>query len=203
VATAELTFDASPESNSRLDLVHAHLCGLALELSASPTTKVIGLAQCATFLELMHILQPKSDQIVAALAQMRPVMLKYHKDDNLIGNLHVSFNKALQTRLAKDSGNFHVKDEFHGLKSGIYPVDTAVYHGDKLVALIEVDGPHHFTPEGTLKRKDLLKRHLYKHAYPGVLYLRVKNEMILRDGEETVAEWFAEKINKKCRDLQL
>ena len=83
------------------------------------------------------------------------------------------------------------------MRSGISPVDCAVYLGDLLVAFIEVDGEHHYTVANTLRRQDLLKEHLYAYACPGVIWMRVKNASIEDDGPEKVALAFATAIHNR------
>ncbi len=52
----------------------------------------------------------------------------------------------------------------------------AVYFGDVLVALIEIDGPHHYTMTGELTRKSQFKTWLYERNFPDAPLFRVNTK---------------------------
>jgi hypothetical protein len=69
-----------------------------------------------------------------------------------------------------------IENEFSGLSGGLYPVDAAVWIGDRLLAFIEVDGVSHYRKSANekLRRRDELKQWLYRHQYPNVPMLRTR-----------------------------
>jgi len=72
--------------------------------------------------------------------------------------------------------------------SGALPVDATIYdrEGGNILAFLEVDGPHHYTSVGSLRREDQLKEVLYKRAHPGVEFARVNFEQVAALGSTTV-----------------
>ena len=92
-----------------------------------------------------------------------------------------------------------VEDKFDlGLEvssfSGVYPLDAVVYFESKVVAMLEVDGPHHYRHDGKLRRKDLLKESMYIKKHPDSLFHRIRWDEANRVGSETVGEELALKI---------
>lgn len=85
--------------------------------------------------------------------------------------------KGLREALTSDDGvePVRVQGEYSYF-NGLFPVDAAVVCQGKVVALVEVDGPHHYrglcSPE-TLRRKDLLKQKMYAAVHPAVPFHRV------------------------------
>ena len=83
--------------------------------------------------------------------------------------IHTTENYLKKSSInCNDFSFFH---EFNGLPTHIFPVDTAVWYKDKLLALIEIDGEYHY--QGTkLRRKDQLKEFLYNSVYKDVIFIR-------------------------------
>jgi len=72
--------------------------------------------------------------------------------------------------------------------SGALPVDATIYDREsgQVLAFFEVDGPHHYTASGRLRRQDQLKEVLYKRAHPGVKFARVNFEQVAAVGTTEV-----------------
>ena len=78
--------------------------------------------------------------------------------------------------------------------SGVFPLDAVVYFEGKVVAMLEVDGPHHYRHDGKLRRKDLLKENMYIKKHPDSLFHRIRWDEANRVGSEKVGEELAMKI---------
>jgi hypothetical protein len=71
---------------------------------------------------------------------------------------------------------FSIQHEFNGL-GGIFPVDSAIYFRDELLAFIEVDGEFHYKLAGQqLRRKDQLKEFLYRCRFPDTPLYRIRSD---------------------------
>jgi hypothetical protein len=57
---------------------------------------------------------------------------------------------------------------------GAFPVDAAISKKGKIVALLEVDGPSHYRPDGRLRRKDKLKEAMYMSKHVESTFHRVR-----------------------------
>jgi hypothetical protein len=79
---------------------------------------------------------------------------------------------------------------------GVFPVDSAVYFNNKLVALVEIDGEFHYKQLGQLlRRKDKMKEFLYKYHYPTLPLFRIRSDQctvigVTRAGKE-LANWIS------------
>ena len=69
---------------------------------------------------------------------------------------------------------------------GVFPVDAAVSYDDEVVALIEVDGPHHYRHDGKLRRKDLLKEAMYQKKFPHCELHRIRWDEANKMGSDVV-----------------
>jgi hypothetical protein len=118
-------------------------------------------------------------------------------ETNQSSSIHLNFSEQLLKCFELHPQKLTAKNEFFGLKSGVFYVDCAVYSRDVLVALIEVDGAHHHTSTGELTRESQFKTWLYEHNYPGVPLHRLKNSEIDRMGVKKSAEKLAKEIFDK------
>ena len=77
--------------------------------------------------------------------------------------------------------------------AGALPVDATFYdrEGGNILAFLEIDGPHHYTALGTLRREDQLKEALYRRAHPGVQFARVSFEQVAAVGTSVVGRELA------------
>ena len=57
---------------------------------------------------------------------------------------------------------------------GAFPLDAAITKKGKMVALLEVDGPSHYRPDGRLRRKDQLKEAMYLKRHPESFFHRIR-----------------------------
>jgi hypothetical protein len=87
-----------------------------------------------------------------------------------------------------------VQDEFHGLKSGVFPVDLTVKDKKtgKILLFVELDGEQFHYIKGVdgkllLKRSNELKARLYEYNYPGVPLKRIRMDGT-RSNEEDAKE---------------
>lgn len=110
-------------------------------------------------------------------------------------------SSKLQDRVVKGMINAFkkVEEKFDlGLEvssfSGVFPIDAVVYFEGKVVAMLEVDGPHHYRHDGKLRRKDLLKERMYTKKHPDSIFHRIRWDEANRLGSETVGEELAMKI---------
>eukprot|EP01038_Epipyxis_sp_PR26KG_P007355 gene7355-10025_t len=59
--------------------------------------------------------------------------------------------------------------------NGVFPVDAAISRNGKIIAFLEVDGPHHYRNNGkSLRRKDKLKELMYKRIHPDASFHRIR-----------------------------
>jgi hypothetical protein len=87
-------------------------------------------------------------------------------------------------RLIKETEEFSdlvAEDEFHGLKSGVFPMDLVVKDkkSGKVLLFVELDGEQFHYIKGIdgkllLKRSNELKARLYEYNYPGVPLKRIR-----------------------------
>ena len=187
---AVLCFDA--KTNTLLD----NILRLLREHSCWTPVNIEQLRQLTVFLEWCHAVTPQATdgQILTDLKAQIAVYL----DPSKATKLHKDVSHALQTFLQLKSPKYDVQNEFSGLKSGVFPVDCVVYLDGKIVAFVEIDGPHHYTSEGKLKRDSLIKEYLYSVQYPEVKMLRVRNEEILvKDGMTNVVSRLTKQISNR------
>jgi hypothetical protein len=85
---------------------------------------------------------------------------------------------------------------------GLYPVDVAVYNQqDMLVAIVEVDGPHHYRHDGVLRRKDRFKEALYRRNHPDSTFLRIRWDEANRVGTDIIGSDLAALIISSAKDI--
>lgn len=136
-----------------------------------------GFIQCDTsqfslFFELIATM-PAGKQLIADALGQKPI---FSSETHVPSVLHMAVAEALPKALsALQAGSFRVVNEFSGI-NGAFEVDIAVYHADRLIALVEVDGSFHYTVDGGLRRIDHFKEHLYACQFPTVPLLRIRNE---------------------------
>lgn len=71
-----------------------------------------------------------------------------------------------------DTDTHEVQREYSHF-GGHLPVDVAILQHNKVVALVEIDGPSHYRRDGSLTRKSQFKEAVYRQALPDVLFQRV------------------------------
>lgn len=113
--------------------------------------------------------------------------------------LHASVIAAMLDTLNENGGTeFTVVHEFIGLH-GVMPIDAAVYHGNRLIALVEIDGEFHYKGDnkGILRRKDHYKTFLYSLHFPQVPMFRVRSDQCKAVGIEMAANALASWIRSR------
>ena len=94
---------------------------------------------------------------------------------------------------------YEIKNEFNGLSRGIFPIDSAVYFGKKLIAFIEIDGEFHYKVMGQqLRRKDLLKEFLYQQTYKNIPLFRIRADQCAVIGISRAAMALSKWIRNSC-----
>ena len=108
----------------------------------------------------------------------------------LHANTVESMIKFLQkkAKVDKTGRKFTLFNEYSGLK-GVFPVDAAVYDGDKLLAFVEIDGESHYKQfNQKLRRKDKLKEFLYRFHYPSIPLYRIRSDQVDIVGTQKAGE---------------
>lgn len=83
---------------------------------------------------------------------------------------------------------------------GVFPVDAAVSQRGNYIALIEIDGPHHYrSSDGKLRRKDRMKEAMYRRALPECTFHRVRWDEANKMGSDVVGEEIASAVLANVR----
>mmetsp|Transcript_18013 Transcript_18013/g.39954 ORF Transcript_18013/g.39954 Transcript_18013/m.39954 type:complete len:480 (+) Transcript_18013:3-1442(+) len=82
---------------------------------------------------------------------------------------------------------------------GVFPVDAAVSRRGQIIALLEVDGPHHYRSDGSLRRKDLLKEAMYRRKHPGSTFHRIRWDEENKVGSDVLGEELAAVLIASCQ----
>ena len=102
---------------------------------------------------------------------------------------------------SSSSSEFRIENEFPGLHA-VFPIDAAVYRGDRLIAFLEVDGDTHFTydmrGQKQLRRIDMLKMFLYRNRFPSIPIYRINVEDSNKYGMDAVCRDLAMSIYQSC-----
>lgn len=100
--------------------------------------------------------------------------------------------------------SYEIVNEFCGLDRGIFPIDSAVYYKNDLIAFIEIDGEFHYKQMGQqLRRKDLLKEFLYKQAFKNIPLFRIRADQCAVIGISKAAfalsKWIKGSLDKRSK----
>ena len=114
-------------------------------------------------------------------------------DAHPMSRLQLSVVSALAEALTARSTPYRLQNEYSAF-GGALPVDATVFREDRVVAFIEIDGPHHYSAAGLLRRKDALKEALYRKKHPGAAYCRVRHDQVRLLGERRVGERVADLV---------
>jgi len=146
--------------------------------------------QFAIYFELMRAV-PKGSELVMEIIGYHP--RTSGPSATIPSKLHATTSSSMLTQLLKHSIDFDIFNEFSGLH-GVFPIDTAVYYKNNLVALVEIDGEYHYKSQ-QLRRKDRLKDFLYRHHYKNIPLYRMKYDQIGIIGTtkagQALADWIA------------
>lgn len=185
-AVALMTFDIDitlkHEKNdfNRIISLHTEIISILTQMKMPNT---LGLFQRAIYLNLLN----STDWGKTLIRQFNQLELpdvplessRFHERliIRLINYLNLNFKGQNQSRMGKPlSGvktSFTYINEYYGLPNKILPIDSAVFYEDKLVAFVEVDGPHHYNSLNKLKRQSQLKEHLYKSYNKSIPFFRI------------------------------
>jgi hypothetical protein len=154
--------------------------------------------QLAVYFELMRVLQ-RGQNVVKQVCGRVPRMSG--PAGAVPSKMHAMTVHAMEAVLKRLSEQYECFNEFNGLW-GVFPIDAAVFHADKLVALVEVDGEFHYKLQGQqLRRKDKLKEFLYRCQYPGVPLYRMRADQLQVIGYpragEALANWIHKHVQQK------
>lgn len=152
--------------------------------------------QFAIYFELMRAV-PKGTKLVMDILGYQP--RTSGPSATIPSKLHATTSYSMLTHLLKHSLEFDIFNEFSGLH-GVFPIDTAVYYKNELVALVEIDGEYHYKSQ-QLRRKDRLKDYLYRHHYSNIPLYRMKYDQINIIGTskagQALADWIARDLFQK------
>ena len=152
--------------------------------------------QFAIYFELMRAV-PKGTKLVMDILGHEP--RTSGPSATIPSKLHATTSNSMLTHLLKHSTDFDIFNEFSGLH-GVFPIDTAVYYKNELVALVEIDGEYHYKSQ-QLRRKDRLKDFLYRHHYKNIPLYRMKYDQINIIGTskagQALADWIARDLFQK------
>jgi hypothetical protein len=183
-AVSLLCFDVADPRLHR-DLVPVHL---ALLTSIS----VIGIGgfiekergQILIFLQFLRHLTTVGDM------PAHRHIIRVDQHDLPMSRLQMEVVHSLTEALELRNSSMTLENEYSAF-GGTLPVDATVFRGGRVVAFIEIDGPHHYY-RGVLRRKDHLKEALYRKKHPGAVFARVKYDCIKRLGYDGVGEKVAD-----------
>jgi len=152
--------------------------------------------QFAIYFELMRAV-PKGTKLVMDILGYEP--RTSGPSATIPSKLHATTSNSMLTHLLNHSIDFDIFNEFSGLH-GVFPIDTAVYYKNELVALVEIDGEYHYKSQ-QLRRKDRLKDFLYRHHYKNIPLYRMKYDQINIIGTskagQALADWIARDLFQK------
>jgi hypothetical protein len=84
---------------------------------------------------------------------------------------------------------------------GVFPLDAAITKNGEIVALLEVDGPHHYRLDGRLRRKDQLKEAMYAKRHPKSSFHRVRWDEAHKMGSELIGAELASLVLSSTQDV--
>ena len=84
---------------------------------------------------------------------------------------------------------------------GVFPLDAAITKNGEIVALLEVDGPHHYRVDGRLRRKDQLKEAMYVKRHPKSSFHRVRWDEAHKMGSELIGAELASLVLSSTQDV--
>lgn len=117
---------------------------------------------------------------------------------------HAAERSQKQNRISAVLAQFAGSDHTAGFRmeseissfDGVFPVDAAVLRGQRILALLEVDGPFHYRRDGRLRRKDMLKETLYRRQHPNSVFHRIRWDEEQKIGSDVLAKELVELVLK-------
>jgi hypothetical protein len=151
--------------------------------------------QFGIYFELMRVI-PKGSELVNEIFGRSPRLTG--PIATIPSRTHAATVDAMINMLKSISPKYNTFHEFSGLQ-GVFPIDTAVYYGDQLIALIEIDGKYHYKQSRTelLRRSDKMKKFLYEKHYPDVPFYRERLDQTNASDKKSVGEDLALRISNQ------
>lgn len=145
------------------------------------------------------------DRIIASHQRIPTSLLEVSdmKPNTTSSFLQNNFGLLLINEPVFQNSKLKIKLEFSGF-CGCFPIDIGIFLEDNttLVALIEIDGPHHYRFDGVLRRKDRLKEEMYLRMNRGILFRRIRWDEAKQIGADTLAEELANDILQYSRNIK-
>jgi len=111
-----------------------------------------------------------------------------------------SLKDAFAASELQSSGAYDIALEVSSF-DGVFPLDAAINKHGKIVALLEVDGPHHYRLDGRLRRKDQLKEAMYVKRHPGSSFHRVRWDEANKMGSDVIGAELASLVLSSTQDV--
>ena len=108
--------------------------------------------------------------------------------------------KAGLSELGDAASEFRIVNEVSSF-NGVFPVDAIIFRRGEVIAMVEIDGPSHYRDDGQLRRKDLLKEHMYTMLHPRSMYRRVRWDEANKLGADVVGAEIADEILQTAETL--
>ncbi len=189
-----LSFDMKASSLNELLPVHQTLLDNVSKLGLSRFNEV-EIEQILIYVNLLQTLAPVQWQDIEQRHMDRFIFTKVPTEERRQSKLQQSVITSLSKALSLRNSHLHLENEYSAF-NGVFPVDAMVCDDNNtVVAFVEVDGPHHFTKDGKLRRKDLLKEALYRVKYPFAAFTRVRFDQVNKLGSSYVGKEVANYIN--------
>ncbi len=199
-----LSFDSMTPSDAAFRGVHECLLGAIRKLvydkkgnrnMFTPTEHMEQLRIFAQYLRVMSYVTDISripEELLTAPDSLRPLQGSLLQDRVMA---------SLQSALTISSDEISINAEASSF-DGVFPVDAAIKCNGQVVALLEVDGPHHYRHDGKLRRKDKLKEAMYRKKYPYCTLYRVRWDEANKLGSDLIGKELAEIIIPLAKDVQ-
>ena len=189
-----LTFDMNLAALNELLPVHQTLLDNVSKLGVSRFNEK-EIEQILIYVNLLQTLTPVQWQDIEQRHVDRFIFTKAPTEERRQSKLQQSVITSLSKALSQRNSHLHLENEYSAF-NGVFPVDAMVCDDNNtVVAFVEVDGPHHFTKDGKLRRKDLLKEALYRVKYPSATFTRVRFDQVNKLGSNYVGKEVANYIN--------
>jgi hypothetical protein len=123
--------------------------------------------------------------------------------DNISGSrLQRRVVKGLRTAFQESelSGQYDITLEVSSF-DGAFPLDAAISKKGKIVALLEVDGPSHYRPDGRLRRKDQLKEAMYMKKHADSTFHRVRWDEADKFGTQVIGTELATLVMSSNKEI--
>jgi hypothetical protein len=129
--------------------------------------------------------------VPAAAGGQQKSRLQSRVTKGLVDGLAEAASSASHASADQNHHRLEVEPEVSSF-GGVFPVDAGISQDGEIIALIEIDGPHHYRPcDGRLRRKDRLKEAMYRKALPDCAFYRIRWDDANKVGTDIVGEELA------------